>query len=515
MRGLFRTALALALLSPVSARAEPPTDKPPQEIPSSTSGASRTSSAASTSSARDGGSSEPAAIPPVAFLPVALAENGVRRAPAQGEPELLMMATGLDALLSDTAQDLGLNVDLTYRAPAASARLLEADLVEQARAMGGILVAPTLEVLPGGEVEIRLLLADARSRALKLRVERVARDDLAVRAVVMLRDLVLEARASGSAEASLMAVGAEAPRGVLATPALSAGRATLAINATLWGGLVGFSIQRASGSNDPRLLYPLLAVGAGIGLGGAIIVAEEWDVGVGDAWFLVSGAWWPTISAHLVYEGRFADLPGGTDLGDERWTFGLIGSTAGITLATLGLTLRGVSEGGMSKRGMSEGGALLAHSGGGLGFVLGGLTELAARGDIYRVPFAGMGYGAGLGWLATAAAATVIDVSPSRVLALDLGGIVGGLGGAALGSPLLFGEPTAAQQRAWLGITAGGSLLGAGFAWYMTREAPPKKAARAARSEATLGLPLPGILGESVLGDRRAPVLGLQWQGML
>ncbi len=507
MRGLFRTALALALLSPVSARAEPPTDKPPQELPSS---ASSTPSTSSTSSARGRGSSEPAAIPPVAFLPVALAENGVRRAPEQGEPELLMMATGLDALLSDTAQDLGLNVDLTYRAPASSARLPEADLVAQARAMGGILVAPSIEVLPGGEVEIRLLLADARSRALKLRVERVARDDLAVRAVVMLRDLVLEARALGSAEASLIAVGAEAPRGVLATPALSAGRATLAINATLWGGLVGFSIQRASGSNDPRLLYPLLAVGAGIGLGGAIIVAEEWDVGVGDAWFLVSGAWWPTISAHLVYEGRFADLPGGTDLGDERWTFGLIGSTAGITLATLGLTLRGASKGGMS-----EGGALLAHSGGGLGFVLGGLTELAARGDIYRVPFAGMGYGAGLGWLATAAAATVIDVSPSRVLALDLGGIVGGLGGAALASPLLFGEPTAAQQRAWLGITAGGSLLGAGFAWYMTRAMPPKKAARAARAEATLGLPLPSILGESVLGGRRAPVLGLQWQGML
>jgi hypothetical protein len=413
-----------------------------------------------------------------------------------------MMATGLDALLSDTAQDLGLNVDLTYRAPASSAQVLESELVAQARAMGGILVAPSLELLPGGDVEIRLLLADARSRALKLRVERVARDDLAVRAVVMLRDLVLEARASGSGLAATSSPWLEAPRGVLATPALSAGRATLAINATLWGGLVGFSIQRASGSDDPRLLYPLLAVGAGIGLGGAIIVAEEWDVGVGDAWYLVSGAWWPTISAHLVYEGRFADLPGGTDLGDERWTFGLIGSTAGITLATLGLTLRGVSEGG----------ALLAHSGGGLGFVLGGLTELAARGDIYRVPFAGMGYGAGLGWLAAAAAATVVDVSPSRVLAIDLGGIVGGLGGAALGSPLLFDEPTAGQQRAWLGITAGGSLLGAGFAWSMTRAGSRKKVEPRG---ASVGLPLPGILGESVIGERRAPVIGLQWRGML
>lgn len=448
-------------------------------------------------------------MPPVAFLPVVLAEGGGKRLPSKAEPELLMMATGLDALLSDTAQDLGLNVNLTYRAPARSDRLREVDLAAQARAMGGILVAPSLELLASDEVEIRLLLADARSRSIKLRVERVARDDVAVRAVVMLRDLVLEARAAGGSAAPSSAAEGEAPRGVLAKPALSAGRATLAINATLWGGLVGFSIQRASGSDDPRLLYPLLAVGAGIGLGGAIIVAEEWDVGAGDAWYLVSGAWWPTIAAHLIYEGRFADLPGGTALGDERWTFGLIGSTGGIALATLGLTLRG----------MSEGGALLAHSGGGLGLVLGGLTELAARGDIYRVPFAGMGYGAGLGWLATAAAATVIDVSPSRVLAIDLGGIVGGLGGAALGSPLLFGEPTSGQQRAWLGITAGGSLLGAGFAWYMTRAPKPKPAAPKAtapsKPRASLSVPLPAILGESVAGDRRAPVLGLGWRGTL
>ncbi|HLM75692.1 MAG TPA: hypothetical protein VK459_23420 [Polyangiaceae bacterium] len=32
---------------------------------------------------------------------------------------------------------------------------------------------------------------------------------------------------------------------------------------------------------------------------------------------------------------------------------------------------------------------------------------------------------------------------------------------------------------------------------------------------ASVGLPLPGILGESVIGERRAPVIGLQWRGML
>jgi hypothetical protein len=130
-----------------------------------------------------------------------------------------------------------------------------------------------------------------------------------------------------------------------------------------------------------------------------------------------------------------------------------------------------------------------------------------------------MGYGAGLGWLATAAVATWVRVSPSRVLSIDLGAIVGGLGGAALASPLLFDAPTPDQQRTWLGITAGGSLLGAGVAWYMTRASsrakPPPTSTKARESALHIGLPLPGIIGESVAGDRRAPVLGLAWQGML
>ena len=52
-----------------------------------------------------------------------------------------MMVTGLDALLSDTAQDLGFTVDLTYRPPRNVARLSEADLMAQARAARGVLIA--------------------------------------------------------------------------------------------------------------------------------------------------------------------------------------------------------------------------------------------------------------------------------------------------------------------------------------------------------------------------------------
>jgi hypothetical protein len=301
-----------------------------------------------------------------------------------------------------------------------------------------------------------------------------------------------------------------APTGVLATPARSAGRAILVINATLYGGLVGYSIERASGSDDPRLLYPLLAVGAAVGLGGSIIVAEEWDVGVGDAWFLAAGAWWPTIGAHLIYEGRFAEHAG--DSTDERWAFGLVGGTVGITIATLSLTYRG----------MGDGGAVVAHSGGALGLVFGGLTELAVRArsvtsddpDIFRTPFAGMGYGAVLGWLAGSALATPVRFRPSRVLTVDMGAALGGLAGAALASPLLFNEPTATEQRGWLGATAGGALLGAGIAWFATQESEPRAASRG-RGLASLGYPSAGILGESEAAGMRAPIYGLQWRGTL
>jgi hypothetical protein len=192
----------------------------------------------------------------------------------------------------------------------------------------------------------------------------------------------------------------------------------------------------------------------------------------------------------------------------------------GIGIATLALTYRG----------MGDGGAVMAHSGGAFGFVFGGLTELVVRGDIYNppkldnaanppssvFPFAGAGYGAVVGWLAGSAMATPMRFRPSRVLTVDLGAALGGLGGAALASPLLFGHssdldhasPTA--QRAWLGAIGGSALLGAGIAWFMTRDRPEQPHAWLPPGEPNIG-----ILGESVVGERRAPIYGLGWQGRL
>ncbi|WP_437671804.1 hypothetical protein [Sorangium sp. So ce131] len=491
--GALALALALAAAAPASAEPAPAAAQPaPAEPPSPAA------------------SPSPAALPPspapparrAVVLPTAVAPDAAERAAP--------LASALDALLADTAQDLGLSVDLAGRA-AARVRVEEAELASRARAGDRLIIAPSLE-LRGDDVELRLALAPGGASSLRVRVERVARGELAVRAAVMLRDLVaeLDGGAGGRPRGGEDAPCAERCRGRLATPARSAGKATLVANATLYGGLVGYAIQRSSGSDDPRLLYPLLAVGAGIGLGGAIIIAEEWDVGVADAWFLASGTWWPTMAGHLIYSGRFADYA--HDPGQERWAAGLIGGAAGVSLAALGLTLGG----------MSEGGALMAHSGGGLGLVLGGLCEWAAEGDVMETPRAGMGYGAALGWLAAAAAATQLDVTASQVLAIDVGALLGGLGAAALASPLVFGSPTQAQQRAWVGASAAGLLLGAGVAGYVTRPSaavvsvPAAPAARGARSSWNrYGLPVVGVIGESVVGRRRAPALGLGWHGAI
>src|SRR6185503_4893338 len=112
------------------------------------------------------------------------------------------------------------------------------------------------------------------------------------------------------------------------------------------------------------------------------------------------------------------------------------------------------------------------------------------------------------------ALATPIRFRPSRVLTVDVGAALGGLGGAALASPLLFNEPTATEQRAWLGATAGSALIGAGIAWYATRDAPPGSAARPS-GIASLGYPSAGILGQSEAAGMRAPIYGLEWKGTL
>ncbi len=408
--------------------------------------------------------------------------------PSAAEPSGLRRWTRrLDVILGESVQDLGLTMDVSERPSISTAKLSEDALVK--RAADNWVVSPRLSY-EDGQLRLRLLAVAPGSKVVLVRTQEVTPREFEVRAMVMLRDLVQ----AGRHEAST----AQTPAGPVEESkvvhhARSEGRAVLALNAAVLGGYVGLSLQRASGSSDARLTYPLMALGTGIGLGGSMIVADEWDVGLGDAWYLSAGAVWPT-AAGLLLADSYNVSPS-----SDRYVYGLVGATAGITLGTVALSFKG----------MSEGGAALTHSGGAFGMLLGGITQLTYEGRTDATPTRGMGYGTGIGVLVAGAVATQIHVAPSRVLLVDLGGMLGGLTGAAAASPLVFGDnKTPGKDRAWLASFAGGTVAGAAVSYFLTR---PK--ARHAGDETTPDrfamVPYGGVVGESLTGSgRKSPVFG-------
>ncbi len=356
----------------------------------------------------------------------------------------------LDQLVTEAVQDLGLTLALEPR----GARELPSDEELVQRALDSWVVLPTLQ-REGRDLRIRIVAIRPGTRVLLTRSELSSSEDLDVRVAVMMRDL-LQTRATGP----LPAKAASEPQPAEHAEPRSSGRAVLALNAAVFGGYVGYSIQAASGSADERLVYPLVALGAGVGLGASMLVADEWDVTVGGAWFLSAGLWWPT-SAGLLLAG-YHDVPE-----EDRYVYGVVSGTGGVALAVAAMSLSTISEGD----------AALAHSGGVLGMGLGGLTQLFVQGKTSKTPIGGMGYGAGLGTLGAGVLATQLDLRASRVLLIDLGATLGALTGAAAASPLLLvnEEESKPRTRLWLGSIFAGSVLGAGIGWWWTRKTPPDR----------------------------------------
>jgi hypothetical protein len=176
-------------------------------------------------------------------------------------------------------------------------------------------------------LQLTLAAVAPESVVVMVRTERCTPEDLHVRTIAMVRDL---ARARGTAPSSAPDQNCRPCAAVERTR--SAGRAALVLNTALIGGYAGYAIQRAGGSNDARLTYPLLALGTGIGIGAGMVVADEWDVSAGDAWYLSAGAVWPTLSALFLATG-YDSRPE-----DARFMIGLGGTVSGVTLATLVLS---------------------------------------------------------------------------------------------------------------------------------------------------------------------------------
>jgi hypothetical protein len=313
----------------------------------------------------------------------------------------------------------------------------------------------------------------------------------------MLRDLLSPATA---AQAAIEQEREKAARGTsqgITSPLRSQGRAVLAVNAGLFGGFSAFSVQRASGSADPRVLYPLLALGTGIGVGAALLVADEWDLTSGDAWVLSAGAWWGAASAIMIAAGR------NIQPFDDRYSWGVGGGLIGAAAATVAI----------ARTSMDDGDAMLVHSGGTFGLLLGGAGELLYRGATLSQTnaYSGGGYGTAVGLIAAGALATQVTVSPSRVLLVDVGVGGGALIGAAIGSPLIFQNATPAKTRGWLATTIGGSIGGGLGAWWLTRDFGAAKLQRIG----LLGGPSAGIVGSSLTSRGETPVYGIAWGGPL
>lgn len=373
--------------------------------------------------------------------------------PGESVPvDLAPVARRLDTVLSDALLDFGLRpVDGSLSATEPRA---EEALVTLAR--DSWVVAPEL-TLAGGQLRVRLSVVPRGSDVLLVRAQSIEPSQLEVRSLGLLREL-LQPRAGLPAEGlpgDGLAGDGEAPASVepeLAPPRSrrrSTGRAVLALHTAALGGYLGYSLQRASGSNDARLTYPLAALGAGIGLGSAVIVTDEWDINLARAWFLGAAMLWPPIGISLAT----------TREGPDRHLLGVVGAVGGLTLATAGLVLGNVDEGS----------AAFTHSGAVLGLVLGGLGEMAVDGDAQAKPTRGIGYGILAGVTLAGALATQLRTpQPTEMLSIDLSALLGGLGGAALGTPLLVSqERSERRDRIWLSGVMLGTAVGAGIGYWL------------------------------------------------
>jgi hypothetical protein len=403
--------------------------------------------------------------------------------------DLAPLGQRLDAVLREAVQDFGFSPLASGGGVAAQD---EQALTELAR--DAWVVRPRLG-LRGEAVELRLTVVPRASQVLLVRTQNVTLPELEVRSLGMLRELLEPSTRLAQMRNCPEPTGSELSDEATLPSVRSDGRAVLALHAAALGGYLGFALQSASGSDDARLTYPLAALGASVGVGSAMIVSEEWDIDVARAWYLGASIVWPGLATLLIVDVDERESPG------QRQLLGLVGAVGGLTLATAGLALGDVSEGG----------AALTHSGAVLGLLLGGLGELALQGDTDITPREGMGWGALGGVVLSGAVASQFEVpSSTDLLFIDLSALLGGLAGAAIGTPVLVSQDASpTRDRIWLSGIIAGTVAGAGIGYWVTQGDEP---GRAELSKPALAEEPASAMPDAWAGVSVRPQLG--WQGM-
>ncbi|HEV8548421.1 MAG TPA: hypothetical protein VGQ57_05315 [Polyangiaceae bacterium] len=396
------------------------------------------------------------------------------------DERLQKLAAAIDDTVEEGALDLGLLPQKAAGPPVPERALASLDPTAW-------IIAPRLSSDAEG-VHVRLTAVAPGSRVELVREEVFSSANLSkldVRTVVMLRDLY----EAGSHAGPRLAAGATAPRKLdIPEAPPSSGRPALALNGAVLGGYFGFALEQASGSSDSRLVYPLVALGTGLGLGASLLVADEWNISSGEAWYLSAGMWWPLASGLFLAQSYGVKQ-------DNAYLYGLVGAGSGLALASAAIATHDINEGG----------AVLTHSGGAFGALLGAITDATIQGTTGVSVKRGIGFGTGAGVLLGGALATQVNVTPSRVLLIDLAASLGTVGAAALASPLLVSDnsdPT--RTRLWLASAGVGTIAGGAVGWWVTAPAANAAATPAAPEKASAfsilpyGSVLPSKNGNSV-----------------
>ncbi|APS00459.1 hypothetical protein [Pajaroellobacter abortibovis] len=362
--------------------------------------------------------------------------------------ELFLLLKELDSILCEGLKELGFtplaspateeeieNIEELQKSNQPSAATLSSfDLASDAW-----LISPRVQIMGADRALLTLLVVSFDQKTWRAVSEEVTLSHLSVRSLYLLRQLI------ACTENDTPAYAASPPHFTTKLPtSLAPGRTALAVNGSLFGAYVARSLQGESQSIDHRITYPLMALGVGLGLGGSLLIAEEWDIGVGDAWYLSAGAWWGGISGLLLSPHK------------PTHAWGLGGSLIGLSLTTGVLAYFGRVD---------EGGATLTHSGAMLGTFLGGLGEYLYQGTTYPFPPTGAGYGAVIGLIIAGVLTQSIQTTPSQVLSMDIGSGVGWIAAAAAISPFLFDISTPENTRIFIGTTLGGMIAGGTLGW--------------------------------------------------